>query len=105
MGMFEDIYAAVCSIEKGRVASYGFVSRLSGHKGAARQVGWALHQNPKPGVIPCHRVVKIDGSLSPAFAFGGENMQRKLLENEGVEFVDGKVDMRRFALDLSHNLT
>lgn len=99
--MFQDFYEVVKKIPKGKVASYGFVSRAAGHKGKARQVGWALHVNPSPGEIPCHRVVKIDGSLSESFAFGGINMQEKLLMEEGVEIVNGKADMTKYSLDFS----
>ena len=53
----------------------------------ARQVGYALHANPKPGIIPCHRVVNREGRLSGAFAFGGLQAQQKLLEAEGVEVI------------------
>jgi O-6-methylguanine DNA methyltransferase len=98
MGMFDDIYNAVKKIPKGKVANYGFVARAAGWPRAARQVGWALHQNPDPKTIPCHRVVKKDGSLSEAFAFGGEQMQERLLAGEGVEVINGRVDMKRFAL-------
>lgn len=50
--------------------------------------------NPDPKAIPCHRVVTKNGELSPAFAFGGENEQRKLLKDEGVTFdADGNVNM------------
>ena len=101
MSMFQDFYEVVKKIPKGKVASYGFVSRAAGHKGKARQVGWALHVNPFPGVIPCHRVVKIDGSLSESFAFGGINMQEKLLSDEGVEIENGKVNMKKYSLDFS----
>ena len=99
MGMFEDIYNAVRGIPKGKVANYGFIARLSGHPRAARQVGWALHQNPDSTTIPCHRVVKKDGSLSESFLFGGINMQEKLLKEEGVEVRDGRVDMKIFSLE------
>ncbi|MDR0331281.1 MAG: MGMT family protein [Chitinispirillales bacterium] len=75
------------------MASYGVVAALAGYPGCGRQVGFALHRNPEPGVIPCHRVVFRDGGLSSAFAFGGESLQRELLEGEGVRFVGGKVDM------------
>ena len=58
-----------------------------------------MHVNPDPEHIPCYRVVTKDGRLSPAFAFGGENRQRVLLEREGVEFgEDGRVDMGRFSV-------
>jgi len=53
----------------------------------ARFVGFALHANPEPGVIPCHRVVFRDGSLAPGFAFGGPERQRAMLEEEGVPFI------------------
>ena len=80
------IYEVVRAIPAGRVMSYGHV--------AARGVGFALHRNPEPGVIPCHRVVFRDGSICSGYAFGGPEVQRRLLEAEGVSFLaDGRVDM------------
>ncbi len=97
MNTFEKIYEVVKSIPKGKVATYGLVALLAGNPRLARVVGYALHVNPQPGVIPCHRVVTKNGEVSKAFAFGGENMQRILLAEEGVEFLeDGRVDMSRF---------
>ncbi|HCH74124.1 MAG TPA: cysteine methyltransferase [Clostridiales bacterium] len=86
MSFFEKVYEIVKTVPEGKVISYGKVALLSGNPKAARQVGWALHANPYPGVVPCHRVVNRFGELSPAFAFGGENVQKKLLEKEGVIF-------------------
>ena len=100
MGMFEDIYNTVRQIPKGKVASYGFIARLSGYPRASRQVGWALHQNPDPHTIPCHRVVKKDGSLSESFVFGGINVQERLLTEEGVTVENGRVDMKVFSIDV-----
>ncbi len=94
---FERIYEAVRLIPEGSVASYGQVAEAAGNRRWARVVGYALHSNPAPGVIPCHRVVMKDGSVSPAFAFGGANRQVELLKSEGVEFLDEThVDMARF---------
>ncbi|MGN0814355.1 MAG: MGMT family protein [Candidatus Coproplasma sp.] len=90
------VYAAVSDIPKGKVLSYGDVARLIGAPRCARQVGWALHKNPKPGVIPCHRVVFKDGTICSGFAFGGADAQTALLESEGVEVKDGKVDMNKY---------
>ncbi|MBM6696129.1 MGMT family protein [Bifidobacterium pullorum subsp. saeculare] len=81
------VYEVVRRIPRGCVATYGQVAALAGRPRAARLVGFALHANPEPGVIPCHRVVFRDGSLAPGFAFGGEERQRELLEAEGVVFV------------------
>ena len=97
MNVFETIYDVVCQIPKGKVATYGQVAAMAGNPRWARVVGYALHVNPKPGVIPCHRVVTRNGETSVAFAFGGEDMQRKMLMEEGVEFLpDGRVDLHKF---------
>ncbi|MBQ8927328.1 MAG: MGMT family protein [Oscillospiraceae bacterium] len=93
---YERIYAVVRRIPEGYVATYGMVAALAGNPRWARVVGYALHVNPAPGVIPCHRVVNRFGGLAPAFAFGGEARQRHLLEAEGVLFSeDGRVCMER----------
>lgn len=59
------VYEVVRRIPKGKVATYGQVAALAGAPRNARFVGYALHSNPEPGVIPCHRVVFRDGSLRP----------------------------------------
>ena len=87
MTTFERVYAAVRLIPRGSVATYGQIARAIGNPRLARVVGYALHVNPEPGVIPCHRVVRRDGAVSPAFAFGGSNRQVELLKNEGVGFI------------------
>ena len=101
---FTRIYDRVARIPRGRVATYGQIAALAGNPPWSRVVGYTLHVNPRPGVIPCHRVVKKDGSLSEAFAFGGENEQRALLEAEGVGFLpDGRVDMERFRMETRYD--
>lgn len=91
---FGQIYEIVRQIPRGKVSTYGIVAQLAGNPRWARVVGYALHSNPEPGVIPCHRVVNRFGGLAPAFAFGGENKQRELLRNEGVSFTaEGNVDL------------
>ena len=88
------IYEVVRSIPAGRVMSYGHVATLAGNPRGARGVGFALHRNPEPGVIPCHRVVFRDGSVCTGYAFGGPEVQRRLLEVGGGGFLpDGRVDM------------
>lgn len=86
------VYEVVKNIPRGRVATYGQVAALAGSPRNARFVGFALHANPEPGTIPCHRVVFRDGSLAPGFAFGGPDAQRSLLEDEGVSFVPPSSD-------------
>lgn len=92
------IYEAVKRIPKGRVATYGQVAAMAGNPGMSRAVGNALHKNPTPGIIPCHRVVNSQGKLSGSFAFGGETAQEKLLEAEGVEVKNGTVDLEKYII-------
>ena len=93
---FSRIYEVVRQIPKGCVASYGQVAALAGNRRWSRVVGFALHVNPDPDGIPCYRVVTKDGRVSEAFAFGGGNRQVELLKADGVEFVDGHVDMKKY---------
>lgn len=97
--VFEKIYAVVEAIPPGKVATYGTVALLAGNPRWARVVGYALHNNPRPEKIPCHRVVNRLGQTAKTFAFGGEDVQRKLLEAEGIEFSkDGRIDLKRFSI-------
>lgn len=96
MSLFESVYEYVKKVPRGKVVTYGQVAAAIGAPRCARQVGWALHVNPEPGVIPCHRVVNRFGRLAPAFAFGGEEVQASLLEAEGVEVVGGYVDLEKY---------
>ncbi|NLM61710.1 MAG: MGMT family protein [Clostridiales bacterium] len=96
---YERIYDIVKQIPKGKVATYGLVARLAGNPRWSRVVGYALHVNPDPASIPCHRVANRFGQVSSAFAFGGENMQIRLLESEGVTLTDGRVDLSEYLWD------
>lgn len=94
------IYEAVKKIPKGQVATYGQVARLAGNPGMARAVGNALHRNPDPDTVPCYRVVNAKGELSGEFAFGGPGAQAKLLEADGIEVTNGRVDLKRYGMKL-----
>ncbi|MBO6229210.1 MAG: MGMT family protein [Ruminiclostridium sp.] len=97
MNTFEHIYAVVSTIPRGKVASYGQVARLAGNPRMSRIVGYALHVNKNPGHVPCYRVVNRFGEVSSAFAFGGGNRQRELLEADGVQFDEnGRVKKEYF---------
>ena len=92
------IYEAVKRIPAGHVATYGQVAEMAGNKKMSRAVGNALHKNPDPDNIPCFRVVNSKGELAGAFAFGGEDVQAKLLKADGVEVIDGKVDLKKYGI-------
>lgn len=92
------IYEAVKKIPKGHVATYGQIAELAGDRKMARAVGNALHKNPDPEHIPCFRVVNAKGELSGAFAFGGAGEQERLLLEDGVEVVKGKVNLDKYGI-------
>ena len=97
LSVFKKIYDVVCQIPKGKVTTYGTVARLAGNPRWARVVGYALHNNPAPGVIPCHRVVNREGKVAESFVFGGGNVQRQMLEQEGITFEnDGHIDLSNY---------
>lgn len=100
MNTFERIYEVVKQIPYGKVATYGQVATLAGNPHWSRVVGYALHSNPDPEGIPCYRVVNRFGELTPAFAFGGINRQQELLESEGIEVTEGKVDLSKYKWDI-----
>ncbi len=99
MSVFEKIYEVVKGIPKGKVMTYGQVALLAGNPRWARVVGYALHNNPSPETIPCHRVVNREGRVAAAFVFGGGNVQRELLEKEGIIFgTDGRIDLKKYGI-------
>jgi methylated-DNA-protein-cysteine methyltransferase-like protein len=97
-GTYQRIYRAVARIPRGRVATYGQVAALAGMPRAARQVGYALAALHDDGSgVPWHRVINASGEISmraePMFA----DLQRSMLESEGVEFDGrGRVSLERF---------
>ena len=97
--VFDRIYEVEKRIPKGRVATYGQIALVAGNPRWARVVGYALHCNPDPENIPCYRVVNREGRVSPAFVFGGQNVQIEMLKADGVRFLDEThVDMGHFCI-------
>ena len=98
MDDYEDIFDAIRAIPEGRVATYGQIAALSGMPGAARQVGWALAALSPDDDVPWHRVINAQGQISPRGARESVDLQRALLESEGVELSQrGRVDLGRYA--------
>ncbi len=90
------IYAVVADIPYGRVATYGQVAALAGLRGNARQVGYALAAIPESLELPWHRVINARGGVSARKRTRLHDLQRQLLELEGIEFRGGMVDLGRF---------
>lgn len=72
--------------------TYGQIAELIGHPGAARAVGMCMKENPDAEIIPCHRVVSSNGKLT-GYAFGGIEKKKKMLLEEGVAFIEDRVDL------------
>ena len=84
-------------IPRGRVATYGGIAELAGLEGQARQVGYALHDLPAGSGMPWHRVINAKGEISPRTRGDSHELQRMLLEAEGVELdLAGRIDLKRF---------
>ncbi len=95
-GLRERVYTVVRAIPPGRVMGYGHVGAALGSPRLARQVGYALAALPPETDVPWHRVIRSSGDV----AFQGSpiraDLQRRLLEAEGVVFDGPRVDMSRF---------
>lgn len=76
--------------------TYGEVARLAGLSRAARRVSQALRRAPKDLVLPWHRVVNAQGKISFPPESSGYRKQKELLQQEGVLFLKGKIDLQRF---------
>ena len=93
---FERVYAQVRCVPAGSVCTYGTIAELAGYPKASREVGLAMSRVQSAWNLPCHRIVNAKGTLAPTYAFGGQRVQRQLLEDEGVAFVDDEtIDMAR----------
>lgn len=90
------IYTYLTTIPKGKVTTYGQIAEHLGNKRLARAVGNALHKNPDGDKYPCYKVVNSNGQLSPAYAFGGIEEQKRRLEDDGIEVVNYAVDLEKY---------
>jgi methylated-DNA-protein-cysteine methyltransferase-like protein len=98
---YSRIYEVVRGIPEGRVATYGQIAALAGLPGQPRLVGYALHNCPPEEDVPWQRVINARGEVSArSSAEGAENLQRVMLEAEGVEFnARGRIDLERSRWD------
>ncbi len=91
------IYTVVRRVPRGRVATYGQIALLAGLKNHARQVGYALHALPHGSNVPWHRVINAQGKVSPRADPVYVGVQKRLLEDEGIEIGPGdRISLKRF---------
>lgn len=89
------VYETVSLIPKGKVLTYGALAGICGINNP-RSVGFWLHRNPDPVLIPCHRVVNSHGKTSSRYAFGGRSAQVRKLRSDGLVVSRGSVDLKRY---------
>ncbi|MBN2012911.1 MGMT family protein [candidate division KSB1 bacterium] len=93
---YQRIYKVIGQIPYGSVATYGQIARLAGLPGQARMVGYALHSSPDRLELPWHRVINSQGTISFPKAEVAYDVQRSLLEAEGIIFKNDRVNLRRY---------
>ncbi len=94
---YERIYSTVRKIPRGRVATYGQIAALAGMPGHARQVGYALNALPADSRVPWHRVINERGTVSPRAVPVYEEVQKRLLQQEGIELgVNDRIPLERY---------
>jgi methylated-DNA-protein-cysteine methyltransferase-like protein len=93
---FKKVYDIVSRIPEGQVATYGQIALIAGNPYASRIVGYAMSMVPSDRNLPCHRVVNREGRMAPDNVFGGQELQRSMLEKEGITFMaNGCIDMKK----------
>jgi len=93
-GISKRIYELISQIPKGRISTYGILANEAGRPKASRSIGQIMSNNPRPVLIPCHRIVYSNGRIGGYI--GGVKLKIKLLASEGIIVKDGKVlDFRK----------
>jgi methylated-DNA-[protein]-cysteine S-methyltransferase len=89
LSLEKKIYKKLLQVPKGKITTYGELAKAVGMTNGQRAVGRIMNKNPYPVIIPCHRVIKSDGSVG-GYAYG-EKIKSNMLKKEGLEIKNGKV--------------
>ncbi len=99
----QKVYNYLVKIPCGKVVTYGVIAEHLGNKRVSRAVGNILHENPDGTMYPCYKVVNARGELARSYAFGGAERQKELLLRDGIQVVNGRVDLEKYLWkELSH---
>ena len=91
------VYKKLLQVPKGKITTYGELSKAVGLKNGQRAIGMIMKKNPFPVIVPCHRVVKSDSKIG-GYAYG-ESVKSRMLADEGIKIKDGKIidfDKKKF---------
>ena len=89
MKLEDKVYKKLLEVPPGKIITYGELAKAVGLKNGQRKIGQIMKNNPFPIIIPCHRVVKSDGTIG-GYAFGIER-KANMLSKEGIEISKGKI--------------
>jgi methylated-DNA-protein-cysteine methyltransferase-like protein len=92
----QQLYAWLAQVPRGKVVTYGQLARLIGRPNGARWVGRQMGRLPRDSVLPWFRVINASGRSSIPVDSSGWNRQLRLLRDEGVEIVDGRIPLKRY---------
>lgn len=93
--LYEFFYDLIEQVPTGKVATYGDIARMADCR-SARAVGFALNQLPEGSNVPWQRIINSQGKISTRVNDEGELVQQILLEEEGIEFINGKVNLHKY---------
>lgn len=97
LNFFELVYEAVAQVPQGKVTTYSAIAKYLGNPRASRAVGWAMRQCPYPNSrVPCHRVIKADGSVGGWSSEDGIKTKIELLKKEGIKVKQERVDLSNY---------
>lgn len=95
--LYDQFYAVIRRVPRGKVATYGQIAVVAGFPRHARHVGYALRALPEGSKVPWHRIINASGRVSARAYPGPDELQRKLLEDEGIELSpSGRVNLDRY---------
>lgn len=89
----QEVWAAIAKIPRGKVTTYAAIAQQIGRPQAVRAVGTAVGKNPNAPEVPCHRVVRSDGTIGEYSGLGGRAAKIQLLQQEGVHVQSGVVEL------------
>jgi methylated-DNA-[protein]-cysteine S-methyltransferase len=89
MNLDQQVYKKLTQVPQGKVTTYSELANAVGLKNGQRVIGQIMKKNPYPSIIPCHRVVKSDGTVG-GYAYGGD-VKTNMLGKEGIKIQNGKI--------------
>ena len=89
MNLEQKVYKKLLDVPKGQITTYGDLAKAVGLKNGQRIIGKIMNKNPYPVLVPCHRVVMSTGKIG-GYAYG-EHVKMKMLSDEGIEIINGKI--------------